>query len=300
MPDEPEALGLCRVDVVARRAPRGSCRRRRRSRAARATRSHVGGIAPTIDEGLRIARRGDTAHAARARIKCRPRSSRATQLRARAADTDWVEIAGALRRIGAHGAVAGRRVESGGRGRDGRWPRRRAGVGRRDRCERRPRRVLPVAGHSSRPLAPPAPIRSRRRRPTAKHSTLSATDAERRYLSAVSPRPSSRADRARSFAVTEFERRVLAVVDELQPGQLVSYGWVASEAGKPERRGRWATCWANCADDARPWWRVVQANGRIVSPRRRRTAGPLVGRRGGARRRPRPRAAGPAPLSPAS
>ena len=33
--------------------------------------------------------------------------------------------------------------------------------------------------------------------------------------------------------MTEFERLVLAVVDELQQGQLVSYGWVASEAGKP-------------------------------------------------------------------
>jgi methylated-DNA-protein-cysteine methyltransferase-like protein len=68
--------------------------------------------------------------------------------------------------------------------------------------------------------------------------------------------------------VTEFERRVLAVVDELQPGQLVSYGWVASEAGKPGAARAVGNILGELGDDTRPWWRVVQANGRIVSPNR--------------------------------
>jgi len=66
--------------------------------------------------------------------------------------------------------------------------------------------------------------------------------------------------------MTEFERRVLAVVDELQPGQLVSYGWVASEAGKPRAARAVGNILGELSDDSRPWWRVVQANGRIVSP----------------------------------
>jgi methylated-DNA-protein-cysteine methyltransferase-like protein len=68
--------------------------------------------------------------------------------------------------------------------------------------------------------------------------------------------------------MTEFERRVLAVVDELQPGQLVSYGWVASEAGKPRAVRAVGNILGEMSDDSRPWWRVVQANGQIVSPKR--------------------------------
>jgi alkylated DNA nucleotide flippase Atl1 len=67
--------------------------------------------------------------------------------------------------------------------------------------------------------------------------------------------------------VNEFERRVLAVVDELQPGQVVSYGWVASEAGRPRAARAVGTVLGGLADDTIPWWRVVQSNGRIVSPR---------------------------------
>ena len=68
--------------------------------------------------------------------------------------------------------------------------------------------------------------------------------------------------------MTEFERRVLAVVGELQPGQLVSYGWVASEAGKPGAARAVGNVLAYLSDGNRPWWRVVAANGQIVSPHR--------------------------------
>ena len=68
--------------------------------------------------------------------------------------------------------------------------------------------------------------------------------------------------------MTEFERRVLAIVHELQPGQLVSYGWVASEAGKPRAARAVGNILSELCDDSGPWWRVVDASGRIVSPRR--------------------------------
>ena len=68
--------------------------------------------------------------------------------------------------------------------------------------------------------------------------------------------------------MTEFEERVLAIVGELQPGQVVSYGWVAREAGKPRAARAVGNILGELSDDDRPWWRVVQANGEIVSPRR--------------------------------
>ena len=67
--------------------------------------------------------------------------------------------------------------------------------------------------------------------------------------------------------MNEFERRVLDIVAELQPGQVVSYGWVASEAGRPRAARAVGHVLGGLDDDTRPWWRVVQANGRIVSPR---------------------------------
>jgi methylated-DNA-protein-cysteine methyltransferase related protein len=67
--------------------------------------------------------------------------------------------------------------------------------------------------------------------------------------------------------VNEFERRVLEIVGELQSGQLVSYGWVASEAGRPRAARAVGHVLGGLEDDTRPWWRVVAANGQIVSPR---------------------------------
>ena len=67
--------------------------------------------------------------------------------------------------------------------------------------------------------------------------------------------------------MTEFEQRVLAIVGELQEGQLVSYGWVASEAGSPAAARAVGRVLGSLRDDSRPWWRVVSTGGRIVSPR---------------------------------
>jgi methylated-DNA-protein-cysteine methyltransferase-like protein len=66
--------------------------------------------------------------------------------------------------------------------------------------------------------------------------------------------------------MTELEARVLATVAGLQEGQVVSYGWVAAEAGFPGRARAVGATLQALADDDVPWWRVVRTDGRIVSP----------------------------------
>jgi methylated-DNA-protein-cysteine methyltransferase-like protein len=54
---------------------------------------------------------------------------------------------------------------------------------------------------------------------------------------------------------------VVAVVRALRPGQVVTYGEIAAEAGYPGA----ARAVGNVLRDADgvPWWRVVAANGRV-------------------------------------
>jgi methylated-DNA-protein-cysteine methyltransferase related protein len=66
--------------------------------------------------------------------------------------------------------------------------------------------------------------------------------------------------------MSDLERDLLAVVAALAEGQVVSYAWVAAEAGYPGRaRAVGAALQSPGADDV-PWWRVVRTDGRIVSP----------------------------------
>jgi methylated-DNA-protein-cysteine methyltransferase-like protein len=62
--------------------------------------------------------------------------------------------------------------------------------------------------------------------------------------------------------MTEFERRVVAVIEALRPGEVVTYGEVAEEAGYP-RAGR-AVGNILATFDGLPWWRVVTSAGRLV------------------------------------
>ena len=66
--------------------------------------------------------------------------------------------------------------------------------------------------------------------------------------------------------MTDLERELLAVVASLQEGQVVSYGWVAAEAGYPGRARAVGAALQALGDDGVPWWRVVRTDGRIVSP----------------------------------
>jgi methylated-DNA-protein-cysteine methyltransferase-like protein len=65
--------------------------------------------------------------------------------------------------------------------------------------------------------------------------------------------------------VTRFEDAVLEVVCSLEPGEVVTYGEVADQAGFPGAARAVGTVLRNCDGDV-PWWRVVGAGGSIRTP----------------------------------
>jgi methylated-DNA-protein-cysteine methyltransferase-like protein len=71
----------------------------------------------------------------------------------------------------------------------------------------------------------------------------------------------------------EFRDRVLATVASVGPGQVVSYGDVAEEAGYPgAARAVGAVLASSTPADGIPWWRVVYADGRLAPGHERRQA----------------------------
>lgn len=63
-------------------------------------------------------------------------------------------------------------------------------------------------------------------------------------------------------AQSDFENAVIAVVSSLHEGEVVTYGEVASEAGFPGAARAVGRILATSED--LPWWRVVNASGRLV------------------------------------
>jgi methylated-DNA-protein-cysteine methyltransferase-like protein len=63
--------------------------------------------------------------------------------------------------------------------------------------------------------------------------------------------------------VADFETEVEAVLLALRPGDVMTYGEVASEAGYPGAARAVGGVLARSGDQY-PWWRVVAANGRLV------------------------------------
>lgn len=61
---------------------------------------------------------------------------------------------------------------------------------------------------------------------------------------------------------TDFERAVAAVLDALGPGEIMTYGEVAAEAGRPGAARAVGSFMRTRSGF--PWWRVVAANGRLV------------------------------------
>lgn len=90
-----------------------------------------------------------------------------------------------------------------------------------------------------------------------------------------------------------FEDDVLAVLHGLQPGDVVTYGEVAEEAGYPGAARAVGNLLRGSGAEGVPWWRVVTSTGRLVPghevehARRLRAEGVEVtdGRVGRARRR---------------
>lgn len=63
--------------------------------------------------------------------------------------------------------------------------------------------------------------------------------------------------------VDERERRIIDVLIALQPGEVTTYGDVADVAGYP-RHSRLVGRILSTTDIDVPWWRVVNATGRLV------------------------------------
>jgi methylated-DNA-protein-cysteine methyltransferase-like protein len=66
-------------------------------------------------------------------------------------------------------------------------------------------------------------------------------------------------------ATNEFDRAVAAVLRRLEPGEVVTYGWVALEAGSPRRHRAVGTFLAQRYDGPN-WWRVVASSGHLRAP----------------------------------
>ncbi len=64
--------------------------------------------------------------------------------------------------------------------------------------------------------------------------------------------------------MTDFEEAVIAVIESLEPGDVVTYGEVAAEAGFPGAGRAVGTLLSK--SEGLPWWRVVGAGGRIRTP----------------------------------
>lgn len=61
---------------------------------------------------------------------------------------------------------------------------------------------------------------------------------------------------------TEFQQRVVALVEALEPGEVVTYGELALEAGRPGAARAVGNIMATAG--GLPWWRVVRADGRLL------------------------------------
>lgn len=79
---------------------------------------------------------------------------------------------------------------------------------------------------------------------------------------------------------TAFEQAVARVLDELDDGDLMTYGEVAAEAGYPGAARAVGSFMRT--KSGFPWWRIIAANGRLVPgmegahTRRLRTEGVTV------------------------
>jgi len=65
-----------------------------------------------------------------------------------------------------------------------------------------------------------------------------------------------------SSELTEFQAAVVAVLESTEPGDVMSYGEVAAEAGKPGAAR--AVGGVLKKVDGLPWWRVVASDGRLI------------------------------------
>ncbi len=75
--------------------------------------------------------------------------------------------------------------------------------------------------------------------------------------------------------MTTFEDSVIKVLRSLEPGDVVTYGDVAAEAGYPGAARAVGTLLRKTTEDV-PWWRVVGSGGRLRTPDQYRQAQKLA------------------------
>jgi methylated-DNA-protein-cysteine methyltransferase related protein len=63
--------------------------------------------------------------------------------------------------------------------------------------------------------------------------------------------------------MTDWEQALATTLDALSPGEVVTYGEIAAQAGRPGA-ARSVGHYLSTSDGAHPWWRVVTATGRLV------------------------------------
>lgn len=63
--------------------------------------------------------------------------------------------------------------------------------------------------------------------------------------------------------MNERDARIVAVIRSLRPGEVVTYGDVAEDAGYP-KLSRLVGRILSTLDEELPWWRVVNSAGRLV------------------------------------
>ena len=75
--------------------------------------------------------------------------------------------------------------------------------------------------------------------------------------------------------MTSFEDAVIEVIASLEPGDVVTYGEVAAEAGYPGAARAVGTLLRKTTEDI-PWWRVVGSGGYLRTPDQYRQAQKLT------------------------
>ncbi|MBW3667366.1 MAG: MGMT family protein [Actinobacteria bacterium] len=65
--------------------------------------------------------------------------------------------------------------------------------------------------------------------------------------------------------MSDFEEAVIEVIRDLVPGEVVTYGEVAAEAGHPGAARAVGNLLRVAGEDL-PWWRIVGSGGRLRSP----------------------------------
>jgi methylated-DNA-protein-cysteine methyltransferase-like protein len=74
--------------------------------------------------------------------------------------------------------------------------------------------------------------------------------------------------------MNERDARIIAVIRSLRPGEVVTYGDIAEDAGYP-KLSRLVGRILSTVDEDLPWWRVVNAAGRLVPGHEREQAAML-------------------------